>query len=82
MMNNRIKYATSKISRMSKRRQKVALRRWLEKDLQRFVGESTSPFVRAEVTRVILSKLGVDIYADVTLQPIVPIKHINATVPI
>ena len=67
----------ARIRRMSRRRQKVAIRHWLEKDLQRFVGQPNSPLVRAEVTKIMMGKLGIGIHAEVVIQPRTPVEKID-----
>lgn len=67
----------SRISRMSKRRQKVALKAWIQKDLQPFVGKPNSPLLRADVERVIMSKFAAGIHAYVVVQPVAPVERID-----
>ena len=49
---------------LARNRIQRAIRRWLEKDLQRFVGQPNSPLVRAEVSKIMMGKLGIGIHAD------------------
>ena len=68
----------AKIRRMSRRRQKVAIKRGLQHDLENLVsGKPNSPLVRAEVTRAILNKFAPDIRVDISVQPQAPAEKIK-----
>ena len=69
----------AKIRRMSKRRQKIAIRRLIQAELQRFVGQPNSQMVRAEVRRVIFDKF-FGPCADVIVHPFTTIEHIKLDV--
>jgi hypothetical protein len=44
----------AKIRRMSKRRQKIALKKRIQVALRKFVGQPNSPLVRADINRAIM----------------------------
>jgi hypothetical protein len=68
----------SRILRMPRRRQKIAIKRLLQARLDKFVGEPNSPVVRVNVLRVIFDAFGMP-HADMTVQPRSPVKTITAS---
>ena len=76
-MNSKI---PAKIRRMSRRRQKVVLKSWIQKDFDQFVGLPNSRFVHGRVTKVLITKLGLHIHADVHVQYDRPVERIDFSV--
>lgn len=68
----------AKIRRMSKRRQKIALRRVMHADLQRIIGKSNPVATKAEVTKVFIDKNGyITSHIDVMITPPMPVQFIQ-----
>lgn len=57
----------AKVRSMSKRRQKIALVRIIDKDLQKFVGHPLSGLVKAEIQQVLASRFRCQIFLRVQL---------------
>lgn len=59
----------SRIRKMLRRRQKIALRKIFVDELAKFAGQINSPLTRAEITRVIVGKFGGSLEMEITPPP-------------
>lgn len=71
---------SSKISHMSKRRQKIALKKRINTELKCFVGKPNSQIVRAEVSKVLFEKNSPVPNIEVLYQPVIPVDHIDINI--
>lgn len=67
---------SAKIRKMSRRKQKSALRRQINIELLKFINQPNSPIMGAEVRKIMMTRYG-DAFVDIDVYPYIPVEYID-----